>query len=132
MSQMSESQNFTILIVDSDVLVRMPLAEYLRECGYRVLESANSDEAIDVLKRNDPKVDVVIADPRNASSGTTGFDIAKWIHENRPGVEVMFSGTPQRAAAVAGDLSAEGPDPAPSHPQLLEQRIRELRASRKQ
>jgi len=131
MGQMSESQNFSILIVESDVLVRMPVAEYLRECGYRVLESANCDEAIDVLKRNDPKVDVVIVDPRNASSGTTGFDIAKWIRENRPDVEVVFSGTPQQAAAVAGDLCAEGPDPSPLHPQLLEQRIRQLRASRR-
>ena len=36
-----------ILILEADVLVRQPLAAYLRECGYRVLEAASADEARD-------------------------------------------------------------------------------------
>ncbi len=39
----------TILVVDDEVLIRMPIAEYLRDCGYRVVEAANGDEAIAVL-----------------------------------------------------------------------------------
>jgi hypothetical protein len=38
----------------------MPLADYLRECGYRVLEAANTDEAI--LKKPDVAVGVVLAE----------------------------------------------------------------------
>ena len=34
-----------ILIVEQDVLVRTPLAEYLRECGYLVLEASSAGEA---------------------------------------------------------------------------------------
>ena len=30
-----------ILIVDSDILVRRPVAEYMRVCGYRVYREGN-------------------------------------------------------------------------------------------
>ena len=38
-----------ILVVENDVLIRMPLAEYLRERGYRVFEAADVAEAKAVL-----------------------------------------------------------------------------------
>ena len=125
-----KKSNARILVVDDDILVRMPIASYLRECGYKVLEAPDSDEAIKILKSSDLRVDVVLVDPRKLKE-STGFDLAKWVRDNRPEVEVVFSGTPQRAAALAGDLCAEGPDPAPYHPQQLEQQIRQLMATRK-
>jgi CheY-like chemotaxis protein len=39
----------TTLFVEDEVLVRMPIAQYLRDCGYRVIEAANADEAMTVL-----------------------------------------------------------------------------------
>ena len=39
----------TLLIVESDILVRHPIAEYLRECGYKVLEAGNTDEALFII-----------------------------------------------------------------------------------
>lgn len=51
-----------ILIVDSNVLVRTPLAEYLRECGYQVLEATNSVEAKEVLNNTARPIDVVLID----------------------------------------------------------------------
>ncbi len=38
----------TVLVLDDDVLVRMPVVQLLRECGYRVVEAASTDEAIAV------------------------------------------------------------------------------------
>ena len=38
-----------ILLVERDVIVRTPLAEYLRECGYRVLEAVTAAEARTLL-----------------------------------------------------------------------------------
>lgn len=34
-----------VLLVDAEELVRTPLAQYLRECGYRVLEAIGAEEA---------------------------------------------------------------------------------------
>ena len=36
----------TILLVEDEVLVRMPIAQYLRDCGYKVVEAVNADEAM--------------------------------------------------------------------------------------
>ena len=35
----------TVLFVEDEALVRMDLAQYLRECGYQVHEAANASEA---------------------------------------------------------------------------------------
>ena len=39
----------TVLVIDDEVIARMVISEYLRHCGYRVIEAANSDEALAVL-----------------------------------------------------------------------------------
>jgi hypothetical protein len=31
----------TVLVLDGDVLVRMPVVQFLRDCGYRVVETAH-------------------------------------------------------------------------------------------
>ena len=45
-----------LIVADADVLIRNALAEYLRNCGYKVFEAATADEAVsythlDVYKR---------------------------------------------------------------------------------
>jgi hypothetical protein len=37
----SEESIQTILVVEDEVLIRLPLAEYFRDCGYRVFEASN-------------------------------------------------------------------------------------------
>jgi len=36
----------TVLVVVDEVLVRMALSDYLRECGYNVVETSDAQEAI--------------------------------------------------------------------------------------
>ncbi len=120
----------TILLVEDDVLVRMPLAEYLRDCGYKVIEAVNADEAMTVLKDEKIRVDVV-------SSGIEmpdfldGFGLAKWIREHRPGLEVLLAGTLSRSVEHAEQLCDDGPIPKPYHPQMVLNRIRRLLAMRR-
>jgi CheY-like chemotaxis protein len=45
-----DSAGETILIVEDEVLIRFDVADYLRTCGYRVIEAANATEAIAVLQ----------------------------------------------------------------------------------
>jgi DNA-binding response OmpR family regulator len=35
----------TVLLVEAEILARGPLAEYLRSCGYNVIEVTGGDEA---------------------------------------------------------------------------------------
>ena len=34
-----------VLLVEHDIIVRHPLAEYLRECGFTVFEASNGDDS---------------------------------------------------------------------------------------
>jgi CheY-like chemotaxis protein len=52
----------TVLLVDAKVLSRLALADYLRECGYRVIEAASPEEAMMVLKAPELKVDILLSD----------------------------------------------------------------------
>ena len=47
----------TVLVLDDDVLVRMPVVQFLRDCGYRVVEAASTDEAIAILQKTNIPVD---------------------------------------------------------------------------
>lgn len=122
----------TILVVEDEVLIRMVISEYLRECGYRVIEAAHADEAISLLQEPDVDVDIMFTDVEMTGSSMDGFALSKWVRENRPGVNVILAGSPQRAAAAAGDLCENGPLLSkPYDPQFALDRIRRLLAERK-
>lgn len=113
----------TILIAEDEVLIRLALAEYLRECGYRVLEASNADEAIAVLQA-EQAVELVFSDVQMPGS-TDGFGLARWVRANRPTIKVILTSGVARSCAVAGELCEDGPIEAkPYHPSRLLERIR--------
>jgi DNA-binding response OmpR family regulator len=115
-----------ILIVEPDVLVLYPLAEYLRECGYKVLEAFNPTEARQILETTSISVQIILADIDGA--GSEGFALAREIRTNYPTIDVILAGTIAKAAEKAGDLCEEGPDLAkPYDHRLLLDRIRRMR-----
>ena len=98
----------TVLVLDDDVLVRMPICQYLRDCGYRVLEATNADEAATILQKQEIQVDVVLTDIEMPGA-MNGFGIAKWARSVRPELHIVLAGTPERAAHAAGELCEHGP-----------------------
>jgi DNA-binding response OmpR family regulator len=119
----------SVMIVEADILVRHPLAEYLRECGYRVLEASHAAEARQVLTDGILSVDIVMAEIEGAEE--SGFALAAWVRANHPGVEVILTGSVVRATEKAGDLCLDGPALSkPYNHQLVLNRIRRLRAAR--
>lgn len=119
----------TVLVVEDEVLIRLVIAEYLRDCGYKVVEAANADEALLVLQQTDRRVDIVFSDIE-MPGGMDGFALAQWVRTNRPGVEVILAGSVTRAVNAASDLCEQGSVPKPYEPQTVHDRIRRLLASR--
>ena len=76
----------TILVVEDEVLIRLPLAEYLRDCGYRVFEASNVAEAKAVLDADTP-VDLVFSDV-NMPGNENGFALAVWIRHDLPSMKL--------------------------------------------
>ncbi len=118
----------TILLVEDNVLVRIALSDYLRHCGYRVIEAATAHEALAVLQDGRISVQVVFADLQNTSAET--FRIAQWVRQNRPAIDVVLAGTVQKAAHAAAEVCEDGPLEKPFHPETLLRRIQRIRAAR--
>ncbi len=120
----------TLLVVEDEVLIRMTIAGYLRECGFRVLEAADADEALIILQEPELEIEAVLSDIEMPGA-MDGFGLAQWLRANRSGVEVFLVGTPERAASAAADMCEEGPTLSkPYEPQIVVDRIRQLLAAR--
>jgi len=129
MSDQSPAQE-TILIVEDDILLRMPIAQYLRDCGYRVIEAVSADEAMAILLHEATRVDVVFS-AVEIPGAVEGFGLAKWIREHRPGLDVLLAGTLGRAVQGAKELCEQGPLPKPYDAMTVHDHIRRLLAARK-
>jgi len=121
----------TILVVEDDVAVRMVISEYLRGCGFNVIEAANAEEALVVLQKPDIALAIVFSDIEMPGT-MDGFGLAQWVRSNRRDLDVILAGTVARAATAATELCHDGPLPKPYEPQLVVDRIRRLIAARKQ
>ena len=115
----------TILVLERDVVTRAFLADYLRSCGYRVLEARNAAEALTILQESSEPIRVVLGDAES------GFKLSGWVKANRPKIKVILAANVERASQAAADLCEAGPHgKRPFDPQLLVQRIRSQLAKR--
>jgi len=93
----------TVLLVDDEYLVRGVLSETLKEAGFAVVPAENGAEAIHILSRLDT-VDLVFSDIKMAPLDR--FELAKWVHEHKPGPPVIlasgYSGKTNMAAELNG------------------------------
>jgi len=117
----------TVLVVEKDILVRQPLAQYLRDCGYRVLEAADGAEARGTLSRDRHRIDVALIGTKVPSE--SGFAIASWVRRNHPTAKVLLGGTVARVLQLAGNLCDDGPNGPLDHRAVLDH-IRRLLATR--
>jgi CheY-like chemotaxis protein len=99
----------TILVVDGDVLARAVIADYLRNCGYRVIEAQDAREAQHALEQEGPAVDVILADVELPGEAD-GFQLAQWVRENRAPVKVVLSSKVEQTAEIADELCDEAPN----------------------
>jgi len=79
----------TILVVEDDPLVRMPIAEYLRDCGYNVLEADDASEAVSLIDGGHD-VDLVFSDIRMPGL-MDGLELARWVRRTHPGLPVLLT-----------------------------------------
>ena len=119
----------TVLVAEDDVLVRMIVSDYLRGCGYRVIEARNADDALRLLREDDTPVDVVLCGIAMGGS-IDGFGLSTWVEANRPEIDMVLAGSIPRAANAAAELCDDGPLPKPYEPRAVVDRIRRLKSAR--
>ncbi len=107
-TQIPPTELETVLVVEDEILVRTAIAEYLRHCGYRVVEAASADEAMTVLQETAIQVDIVFSDIKMPGS-IDGFGLSKWVREHKPGLQIILTGTLEKTATgYRMDKAAKG------------------------
>jgi DNA-binding NtrC family response regulator len=96
----SQQEAKTILLVDDDHILRMTVADCLRDCNYDVCEAETADEAVAILE-DGLVVDVVISDVL-MSGRMNGIDFAIWLEKHRPAVPMILA-----SGAVGLDQAAK-------------------------
>ena len=118
----------TVLVVDDEVLVRMVIADYLRECGYRVLEAGSPEDAVAILN-SQMKVDIVFTD-LELPGRSSGLELARWIRKRHPDMRVIVTSGVYSSAELASELCEAGPPIVkPYARDAVVQRIRSLTAN---
>jgi DNA-binding response OmpR family regulator len=119
-----------VVIVDGDILSRHAIADYLRHCGYDVVEAASTDEAVIAVKDPSFAVDIVLCDIQ-AVGTRSGFELSTWIRGNHSEVDVKLAGNLTGIVDTATNLCEESPHFArPYEPQAVVDYIKQLRATR--
>jgi CheY-like chemotaxis protein len=109
----------SVLLVEDEVLVRLSIAEDLRQGGLTVLEAAHADEASTILASHAAGIGVVLTDIQMPGS-MDGMALARMIRERYPGlrIAVLSGASPKVLAGVPADVVLTKPyDP----PQLIRQ-----------
>jgi CheY-like chemotaxis protein len=84
-----------ILIVEDEPLVRMFIADFLDEAGFRIIEAVNADEAITILTAR-PDVQALITDIEMPNGSMNGLELARVVQERWPGVGIIISSGRER------------------------------------
>lgn len=126
--QSRESQR--LVVVDGDVLVRHVISDYLRSCGYVVIEAASTDEAALVLDDRALGLEAALCDT-DAPGSRSAFELRAWALQRRPEVHVILAGSIATAANKAAELCEDGPQlRRPYDPQSVANYIKRIIGAR--
>jgi CheY-like chemotaxis protein len=85
-----------LLLVEDEVLIRLSIAEPLRDEGYTVLEASNASEAIDLVSTGHP-LDLAITDVRMPGA-VDGVALSYALKEIHPALPIIL---------ISGDMSPD-------------------------
>jgi DNA-binding NtrC family response regulator len=119
----------TVMVIEPDVLVRLSVSDFLRECGYRVVEGVNAEDVWTVID-SQTAIDVVFAEV-NLPDESDGFSLAKKLRQTHPNIDVILTSGIVDAAEKSSDLCGQGPIKKPYHPQQVRDRIHRLLEQRR-
>lgn len=113
-----------VMVLEPDILIRMTIAEFLRGCGYKVIEGAVSEDLWSVVKSGG-RLDVVFSEVRLANDAD-GFELARRLRQNHPGIDVILTSSVPDAAEKSKKLCEEGPMKKPYRSEEVAHRIKVL------
>jgi CheY-like chemotaxis protein len=107
----------TLLIAEDEFIIRLVIAEFLREEGYEVLEAANADEALDIFRSGVP-IDLLFTDVRMPGS-MDGCELARRVRAEWPSTPVILTSAYSQSLLSARSVSEDFVVPKPYRPQAV-------------
>jgi CheY-like chemotaxis protein len=83
------SQNGAVLVVEDEGQLRQAVVKMLRTSGFEVFEAADGSSAIDLLRANGSKVDVILLDM--TIPGASSHEVVAEAANAKPGVRVILT-----------------------------------------
>jgi DNA-binding response OmpR family regulator len=114
----------TIMVLEPDVIVRAEISDFLRECGYRVIEGVSAGDVHEIIKSG-TRIDAILAEVR-LTGASNGFDLAQELRQTRPEIAVILVSSITNVVEKASDLCGCGPLKKPYRPDEVLRRIQVL------
>jgi CheY-like chemotaxis protein len=96
------SPDASVLVVEDEVLIRLPIVDHLRDCGWRVLEATTADEAKALFLSGAP-IDIVFSDVQMPGA-LDGIGLAHWIHDNHSEIKVLLTSGVAATTGIAVEV----------------------------
>jgi len=85
---MSVIESGTVLVVDDDPSVLDAVVRILAPLGYQLLQAASGEEALDLARKRNEKIDLLLTDV--VMQGINGMELANMLTSISPGIRVLF------------------------------------------
>ncbi|MDZ4815823.1 MAG: response regulator [Verrucomicrobiota bacterium] len=96
----------TVLVVDDEESVRDIIVDVLENCGYKVLQACDGEQAIQVAGQHEGKINIVVTDLVMPRMG--GRELAESLRPFHPDLKVLYmSGYSGNAAFTPGSIERE-------------------------
>ena len=82
--------NETILLVEDEPFLRESAGKVLSQLGYRVLEAANGNEALEIWKQQRDEIQLLLTD-LVMPGGMTGMDLGERLLKEKPELKVIYA-----------------------------------------
>jgi CheY-like chemotaxis protein len=80
----------TVLLVEDEVLVRLMIADKLRDAGYTVIEASNAQEASELLRHSSIAVRVILTDIQMPGA-LDGVGLARKVRSEYPAIKIVLT-----------------------------------------
>jgi two-component system, cell cycle sensor histidine kinase and response regulator CckA len=116
----------SVMLVEDEGSVRVPVAEVLRKAGYTVLDAESGPMALQMAELEDGPIDLLVTDV--VMPGMSGKELADRLAIRRPGLKVLFVSGQTENAIVDQGIVQEGVEllPKPFTTQALLAKVDEV------
>ena len=88
-AEFAGAQRATVLMVEDEFSLRQALAKLLRNRGFKVFEAADGSSAIDLLRKNNSRIDVILLDA--TIPGASSAQVLTEAAQTRPDIKVILT-----------------------------------------